>query len=85
MEEREGTAAGLFLGGGDEEVSRLDREELSDLLSGPEPPVVLDVRSRSSYERDGGQIPGSVRVLPDRVTEWAAQHAPGRMVVAYCT
>ncbi len=45
----------------------------------------LDVRSRSSYDADGAQIPHSVRVLPDYVTEWAANEPIGRLVVAYCT
>ena len=35
-----------------------------------------------------GQIPGSLRVLPDQIREWAAQVDPSakhRRVVAYCT
>ena len=31
------------------------------------------------------RIPGSVRVLPDQVTEWAAGQPRERPVVAYCT
>jgi hypothetical protein len=48
------------------------------------PPIVLDVRSRSQYERDEGQIPGSVRVLPDEVASWPIEQ-PERLVVPYCT
>ena len=83
-EERESTAAGLFtqvVG----EVPRITVEELSGLLSGPAPPIVLDVRSRSSYDRDGSQIPGSIRVLPDQVVEWATDRSLDDMVVTYCT
>ncbi|HEY7346946.1 MAG TPA: cation:proton antiporter [Ktedonobacterales bacterium] len=83
-EERVGTTAGLF----EEEASdapRLTPEALANQLAGPEPPLVLDVRARASYEGASGQIPGSVRVLPDHVGDWAAQHTPGRPVVAYCT
>jgi rhodanese-related sulfurtransferase len=73
---------------------------LAERLASPTPPVVLDVRSRSGYEPEDGQIPGSVRVLPDQVLEWAARDreinpldgapvADGRKrtreVVAYCT
>ena len=47
--------------------------------------MVLDVRSRSTYARDGGRIPGSERVLPDRVAEWADGQDRGRLAVAYCT
>ena len=46
---------------------------------------MLDVRTRSSYEHDGGQIPGSVRVLPDQIIEWARANPTERLVVAYCT
>ena len=83
-EERESTAAGLF-SRADSKVPRITIEELSGLLSGPAPPIVLDVRSRSSYDRDGSQIPGSIRVLPDQVVEWATDRSLDGMVVAYCT
>ncbi len=83
-EERESTAAGLF----EEEASdapRITPEELARQLAGPEPPIVLDVRARAAYEEATGQIPGSVRVLPDHVVDWAEQQKPTRPVVAYCT
>lgn len=84
VEERESTAAGLF---GDEEdsIPRMSPQELNDLLGDLEPPIILDVRSRSSYERDNARIPGDVRVLPDQVIEWAAGQPTDRLVVAYCT
>ena len=61
------------------------RRELSQQLAGPQPPVVLDVRARASYEDATGQIPGSVRVLPDHVGDWIIRHRPERSVVTYCT
>ena len=48
-------------------------------------PIVLDVRTRAQYEQDSSQIPGSVRVLPDQVAEWAAKESRARAIVAYCT
>ena len=83
-EERESTAAGLFRG--DVGKARLIApEELESMTAGPTPPVILDVRSRSSYEQADSRIPGSVRVLPDEVTEWAADKPMGdRLIVAYC-
>ena len=83
VEEREGTAAGLFAGGpaGGPRISTRDLHHLQTL---PNPPVVLDVRSRSSFAHDNAQIPSSVRVLPDRVGEWAAAQRGGRTIVAYC-
>jgi NhaP-type Na+/H+ or K+/H+ antiporter len=83
-EERENTAAGLLVGG-EEEVLRVSPQELNELLSGPNPPLALDVRSRSNYQRDGAQIPGSVRVLPDRTIEWAKGQPTERSIIAYCT
>jgi NhaP-type Na+/H+ or K+/H+ antiporter len=85
-EERESTAAGLFGGpaAAGDEVPRIAPAELAARLEGDDPPLVLDVRSRSQYEHDPTQIPGSVRVLPDEVAEWAALRQPGA-VVAYCT
>ncbi len=83
-EEREATAAGLFSPGHNHE-ERIAPEKLATLIAGPSPPVVLDVRSRSSYDRDGAQIPDSIRVLPDQVLEWAADGPRDRLVVAYCT
>jgi NhaP-type Na+/H+ or K+/H+ antiporter len=83
-EEREGTAAGLF----QQQkglVPRISPDELAQRLAGDNPPLVLDVRSRSSYDRAPERIPGSVRVPPDQVTEWAAGQPRERPVVAYCT
>jgi NhaP-type Na+/H+ or K+/H+ antiporter len=83
-EERESTAAGLLVGE-EKAVPRISPRELNELLSGPNPPLILDARSRSTHQRDGAQIPGSVRVLPDRIIEWAAEQPSDRHIVAYCT
>lgn len=83
-EEREGSAAGLFQGTADG-VARISPEELDALLSSSQAPVVLDVRSRSQYERADGQIPGSIRVATDEIAEWAKGQEKDRLVVTYCT
>jgi NhaP-type Na+/H+ or K+/H+ antiporter len=83
-EERASTAAELFTQGPDD-IGRVTPAELVDRLAGPDPPVVLDVRSRSEYARDGVRIPGSVRVLPDQVSEWAADRLRDQPYVLYCT
>jgi NhaP-type Na+/H+ or K+/H+ antiporter len=83
-EERESTVSGLFLGpAGD--VPRITPAELAERLDGPNPPLVLDVRSRSQYAADPSQIPDSIRVLPDQVAAWATERDRVRQVVAYCT
>ena len=84
-EEREATAPGLF-GRDAGPVPRISVEELNELQAQASPPILLDVRSRSTYERDGMKIPGSVRVFPDQATEWAANYREDdRLVVTYCT
>jgi NhaP-type Na+/H+ or K+/H+ antiporter len=83
-EEREASATGLFEREASE-TPRLTPAELAARLEGPQPPVVLDVRSRAQYEQDPGQIPGSIRVLPDQVETWAAEAPRDRSVVTYCT
>jgi NhaP-type Na+/H+ or K+/H+ antiporter len=83
-EERAGTAAELFAQSPDD-IPRITPAELAQRLAGLNPPVVLDVRSRSEYGRDGVRIPGSLRVLPDQVTEWAAERLRDQPYVLYCT
>ncbi len=82
-EEREGSPAAL-LRRAPAEVDRITAEDLKRALSGPNPPLVLDVRTRSDYERDPSRIPGSVRVFPDHVVTWAATAPRGREIVTYC-
>lgn len=83
-EEREVTATGLFIAP-DTSGARVTVQELATALASDEPPVVVDVRSRSAYERATTQIPGSVRVRPDEVDRWAEHQTADRLVVLYCT
>ncbi|MDQ3913469.1 MAG: cation:proton antiporter [Actinomycetota bacterium] len=92
QEEREGTAAGLFEGPAGE-TPRIKPQELAKEMEGTNPPIILDVRTRSQYERDKTQIPGSIRVTPDLVEDWAkrliAESPDGepflRPIATYCT
>jgi NhaP-type Na+/H+ or K+/H+ antiporter len=83
VEEREGTVADLFEGK-DDAVPRVSVDELHLRMASPTPPLVLDVRSRANFDADDGRIPGSVRVMPDQVTEWAADQLRDRTIVTYC-
>jgi NhaP-type Na+/H+ or K+/H+ antiporter len=83
-EERESDAAAIF-GGHEEVIPRISVEELQQRLESPDPPLILDVRSRMSYEQDNGRIAGDIRVPPDRIAEWARTMPEGLSVVAYCT
>jgi NhaP-type Na+/H+ or K+/H+ antiporter len=83
-EERETTVAGLF-GSHDGEVPMVEAQELAEWLTEPDPPLIIDVRTRASYDHDRIRIPDSVRVLPDGVVEYIDQHPPGGDVIAYCS
>ncbi len=87
-EERESTLLGAFGGRfatGPDDAPRIPAREVAELLGGPEPPLVLDVRSRSGYVRDPHRIPNSVRVEPGDVAAWGREEQPGRVIVTYCT
>jgi NhaP-type Na+/H+ or K+/H+ antiporter len=71
VEERAGTATELFTPIPDD-IPRVSPDELAGRLAGPDPPLVIDVRTRSQHTLDSVRIPGSIRVLPDQITEWAA-------------
>jgi len=48
-------------------------------------PLILDVRSRSGYDKDPVGIPGGVRVPPDEIEGWAEGRPRDQAIVAYCT
>jgi len=83
-EERFGTATGLFEQK-EQTSGRISPAGLAEMLASDDPPVVVDVRTRSQHERDAVKIPGSVRVLPDSVPEWASDQLKDRPYVLYCT
>lgn len=66
-------------------VPRITAEELAAQLAGPQPPLVLDVRARAAHDAEEGQIPGSLRVPPDQIADWATHQQPNRSIVTYCT
>jgi NhaP-type Na+/H+ or K+/H+ antiporter len=86
-EERVSTASDLLRGDSraTPDTPRIEPQELARRLSGPNPPLVLDVRSRSGYAKDPHDIPGAVRVPPDEVENWAAKRNRDQSIVAYCT
>lgn len=84
-EERESSIDGLLRPMAEDEVPRIDPDELAELLELDDPPVVLDVRSRSAYLSDPSRIPGAERLRSDGVVEWADDHERDRPVVLYCT
>jgi NhaP-type Na+/H+ or K+/H+ antiporter len=88
-EEERDDAAGIFEGAASESI-RISARQLSAMLEDENPPIVIDVRTRSQYEQDRSHIPGAIRVAPDEVDEWAREQEQGsqiedQRVVAYCT
>ena len=91
-EEREGSSGGIFEGAASE-TPRVKPGQLAGMLDDNQPPIILDVRTRSQYEKDHRRVPGAVRVRPDRVEEWARESQKanagsqkrGQRIVAYCT
>jgi hypothetical protein len=83
-EERESQAASLWQHD-ESRVTFLTPADLARRLEEPNPPIVLDVRSRAAYRDATTQIPTSIRVLPDDVAKWAASQSHQRSIVAYCT
>ena len=91
-EERESGSNGLFEGAATG-TPRVGVDGLAEMLEGDDPPLVLDVRTRSQYEKDRSLVPGAVRVRPDEVEEWASRRQEehkgsqvrGQRIVAYCT
>ena len=84
VEEREDTASGLFASHVDD-VERISVDELHERLAGDSQPLVLDVRSRSQFQRDAGAIPNSIRVMLDDISEWEAAQREKKLAVLYCT
>ena len=90
QEERD-DAGGIFEGDAGDSV-RIRPERLHEMLDSDDPPVVLDVRTRSQFDADPTRVPGAVRVAPDQIDEWAREREEasgsqieGQRIVAYCT
>ena len=84
-EEQTATADNLIVED-DSEVMLITPEQLFQLISSPHRPIILDVRSRTAYERARSRIPDSVRVEPDKLDEWVGLHPDvDGLVVAYCS
>ena len=90
-EEERDNAGGIFEGDASGSV-RIKPERLAEMLEEDEPPVILDVRTRSQYEQDKARIPGAERVAPDQIEDWVQEReeaygsqVEGQRIVAYCT
>jgi membrane protein DedA with SNARE-associated domain len=66
-------------------AARISAKDLSGLMAGKNPPVVLDVRSATARKLDPRAIPGAIAVdLADPQRQLAGV-SPEREIVVYCT
>ncbi len=85
-EERVSSARELLSGGGKQgEVPLTEASGLAERLRSADPPLVLDVRSQSSFEKDPETIPDAMRVPPGEIGAWAEKRPRDRWIVTYCT
>lgn len=73
------------LAGTMDEVRRITVGELKSRTERGAKIVILDVRSRSSYDSSDVMIKGAVRIPPDELNDRAAELPIGREIVTYCT
>jgi rhodanese-related sulfurtransferase len=77
-------AVGVSAGWASEKVPRMTKEQLKDLIGKPEV-VILDVRSKSDWEKGQTKIQGAVREDPGKGTKtWAEKYAKDKTIVLYC-
>lgn len=66
-------------------IARVSVHELKEMIERDEQPVVLDVRTRSSQERDPRRIPTAIVTHADEIDATVAAISPDREIVLYCT
>ena len=64
---------------------RVSVRELREMMSGVNPPVVLDVRSATARKLDPRSVPGAIAVNIDVPEQHLAGVPPEREIVVYCT
>jgi rhodanese-related sulfurtransferase len=62
----------------------ISSDDLYAGLGTAQAPLLIDVRRRQAFETDDRLIVGSVRRLPEEVSDWRNALPRGRSVVAYC-
>jgi len=63
-------------------AERITADELHRLLKQPNPPLVIDVRSREKYE--AGHVPGAVHIPAAQLEIALADLPKDRPIVTYC-
>jgi len=66
-----------------EEVKRITKEELKNMLSDASV-VVVDVRAEGDWKSSEFKIKGAVREAPGRVASWMGKYGKDKTLVFYC-
>jgi membrane protein DedA with SNARE-associated domain len=66
-------------------LARISVHELHQLIEQGDPPVIVDVRTRTRHLLDPRRIPGAVRMSIDELDEKLAELPRDREIVLYCT
>jgi membrane protein DedA with SNARE-associated domain len=66
-------------------IARVSVHELKEMIERDEQPVVLDVRTPSSQERDPRRIPTAIVAHAEEIDTTVAAISPDREIVLYCT
>src|SRR5437762_11172286 len=64
--------------------AHLSSNELSSVLTGGRPPLIIDVRRKPAFRAATDMIAGALWRDPERVVDWAGELPRASRVVAYC-
>src|SRR5438034_1516874 len=64
--------------------AHLSSKELSSVLTGGRPPLIIDVRRKPAFRAATDMITGALWRDPERVVDWAGELPRASRVVAYC-
>ncbi|HEV8269244.1 MAG TPA: VTT domain-containing protein [Thermoanaerobaculia bacterium] len=66
-------------------MARISPEDLHDLVSQGDAPLIVDVRSPNAVQRDPRRVPGAVMLQSKDWETTLATWSPDRQIVLYCT
>jgi rhodanese-related sulfurtransferase len=66
-------------------MQKLAVEDVKRQLDAGDPLIFIDARSDESWSSSDVQVPGSIRVPPDRADEFVAAVPPEATIITYCT
>jgi rhodanese-related sulfurtransferase len=65
-------------------MARISAQELAGLIDSGQNPIIFDVRSTESRQKDG-VIPGSIGAHPDEISQIAGHYALDTEIIIYCS